>query len=512
MEVARIIAGYTLGDADLLRRAMGKKIAEIMAQQKEVFVQGAQQHRGLDRQTATRIFDILEKFAQYGFNKSHSAAYAMLSYRTAFLKANYPVEFMAAVLSSELGNHEKVSHFVEECAAMGIPVLGPDINESRENFTPVVDSPDQPHDPGDAGPVSGEIRFGLSAIKGVGNAAEAILAERDSGGPFGGFEDFLARIDMKSVNKRTIEHLVKAGAFDGLGEDRGFLLDDLEAAIGRAQQAQKDREAGQEGFFDLLEEASTDTNGSPDTNRGGPRTKHVSKVSKREILQMEKDLLGFYLSGHPLDEYGTLAEHMNSFSGNAFEDLPDRTPFRLCGVVNNIQKRLTKRDNKAWALFSLATKRSAYAMTIFNDAYEKSGQMLKENAILVAHGSIARRDSEVTLRVNQLLSIENALASLIRKITWILDPEQPAQIHAFLQDLRQSLDSDRGSTEMEFGFPLTPEEIALSATASSLTWHPRPALFASFRKHPAVLDAWIEPQEVPNLDTRPTWMKKKRSN
>ncbi len=510
MEVARIIAGYTLGDADLLRRAMGKKIAKIMAQQKEVFVNGAQKHRNINRQTATRIFDILEKFAQYGFNKSHSAAYAMLSYRTAFLKANYPVEFMAAVLSSELGNSDKVSRFVEECAAMGIPVLGPDINESRENFTPVV-SETPPAPAGKKVNGDGEIRFGLSAIKGVGSAAEHILAERDANGPFQRFEDFLARIDMKAINKRTIEHLVKAGAFDGLGEDRGLLLDDLEAAIGRAQQAQKDREAGQEGFFDLLDPPKPANEGSP-RDGNGSRSTRLPKVSKREILQMEKDLLGFYLSGHPLDEYGLLAERLNSFLGEASEELPDRAPFRLCGVVGNIQKRLTKRDNKPWAQFSLATKRSTYAMTLFNDAYEKSSQMLKENAILIAHGSIARRDSEVTLRVNQLLSIDQGIASLIRKITWILDPDQPGKVNAFLQDLRKSLDSDRGNTELEFGFPLHPDEVALSATASSLTWHPRPALFAAFRKHPAVLDTWIEPQEVPNLDSRPAWMKKKRFN
>lgn len=509
MEVARIIAGYTLGDADLLRRAMGKKIRQIMEQQKEVFVEGAKKHRNIDRSTAVRIFDILGKFAEYGFNKSHSAAYAMLSYRTAYLKANFPVEFMAAVLSSELGNADKVSHFVDECGAMGIPVLGPDINESRESFTPVLNGADTFSPTSSA--IDGEIRFGLAAIKGVGDgAARSILEERDAQGNFTDFEEFLKRIDMKSVNKRTIEHLVKSGAFDGLDEDRGILLEDMEAAIGRAQQAQKDKEIGQEGFFHMLDpepEQSNGSHGHAQQARNGRR----SSVTQAEILQMEKDLLGFYVSGHPLDPYGLLAEKLNSFEGDSFTELPDRAPFRLCGVVSNIQKRLTRRDNKPWAQFSLATKRSSYQLTAFNEAYENFGNLLNDNALLVAHGSTAIRDGDVTLRVNQLLPLDSALATLIKKITWVLDSNSSHQVEEFLSSLRQSLDDDRGNTALEFGFVLDSAEVALTSIAGSLTWNPKPGLFKSFRAHPAVVETWIEPEEVPNLDTRPSWMKRKRN-
>lgn len=507
MEVARIIAGFTLGDADVLRRAMGKKIRSIMEAQKQAFIDGAKRHRNIDATTAARVFDILEKFAEYGFNKSHSAAYAMLSYRTAFLKANYPVEFMAAVLSSELGNSDKVALFIDECAAMGVPVLGPDINESRENFTPVLE--ENPTEAPEAGAIQGEIRFGLAAIKGVGDsAAKSILEVRDREGPFESFADFLERIDLKVVNKRTIEHLVKSGAFEDLGEDRGYLLHDLEAAIGRAQQMRRDREAGQGNLFgDLDLDGALSGNGSSPSRNGA----RVHALPKTEILQMEKDLLGFYVSGHPLDSFGPLARALNSFPPEELDLLPERAPFRLCGVIGGIQKRLTRRDNKPWAQFSLATKEGTFILTCFNEAYERYGHLLVDNALLVAHGAAARRDSEVTLRVSELLPLESSLAGLIRKITWILDPAAPQELAGFMEQLRQSLDKDRGPTEIQLGFLLESGEVALSSIASSLTWNPEPRLFREFRKHPSVISSWIEASEIPETDTRPAWMKKQRA-
>lgn len=393
---------------------------------------------------------------------------------------------------------------------MGIPVLGPDINESRESFTPVLNE-DQESPPSPA-EVDGEIRFGLAAIKGVGDsAALSILEERDAHGNFISFEEFLERIDMKTVNKRTIEHLVKSGAFDGLDEDRGLLLDDMESAIGRAQEAQKDKEIGQEGFFHMLEPDQSQSSHGSNGHAAPEKKNRKSSVTKSEILQMEKDLLGFYVSGHPLDSYGLLAEELNSFEGDSYTQLPDRAPFRLCGVVSNIQKRLTRRDNKPWAQFTLATKKSSYQLTAFNEAYEKFGHLLTDNTLLVAHGSTTIRDGDVTLRVNQLLSLDSALATLIKKITWVLDSQSQQKVGDFLSSLRQSLDDDRGNTALEFGFLLDSNEVALSSIAGSLTWNPKPPLFKAFRAHPAVVDTWIEPQEVPNLDSRPNWMKKRRN-
>jgi len=212
-----------------------------------------------------------------------------------------------------------------------------------------------------------------------------------------------------------------------------------------------------------------------------------------------------------LDTYGLLAEELNSFEGDSYTELPDRAPFRLCGVVSNIQKRLTRRDNKPWAQFTLATKKSSYQLTAFNEAYEKFGNLLTDNALLVAHGSTTIRDGDVTLRVNQLLPLDSALATLIKKITWVLDSQSRQKVDDFMSSLRQSLDDDRGNTALEFGFLLDSNEVALSSIAGSLTWNPKPNLFKSFRGHPAVVETWIEPQEVPNLDTRPSWMKKRRN-
>ncbi|MFZ9747765.1 MAG: DNA polymerase III subunit alpha, partial [Opitutaceae bacterium] len=219
MECAKIIAGYTLGGADMLRRAMGKKDAEAMAKERLKFVEGAGRVNRIDERKANEIFDLLNKFASYGFNKSHSAAYALVSYQTAYLKANHPVAFMAAVLTAELGNADKVAHFVAEAGAMGITVLGPDVNESRETFTPVGE----------------RIRFGLAAIKGVGElAAQQIIAEREQGGSYRDFEDFARRIDGRAINKRVLEHLVKTGAFDYAGAPRRALFDGIDGALAAA--------------------------------------------------------------------------------------------------------------------------------------------------------------------------------------------------------------------------------------------------------------------------------------
>ncbi|MDR0354099.1 MAG: DNA polymerase III subunit alpha, partial [Opitutaceae bacterium] len=237
MECARIIAGYSLGGADMLRRAMGKKDAEKMAKERGKFVEGAQRVNNIDQRKANEIFDLLNKFAQYGFNKSHSAAYALISYQTAYLKANHPVPFMAAVLTAELGNAEKVSHFIAEAESMGITVLGPDINESGAHFTPVGDS----------------IRFGLAGIKGVGEqAAQKIIEERATRGPYDDLAHLLNRIDGRALNKRVLEHLIKTGAFDYTGAPRRQLLDNLDAALAAAAATARDRAAGQTSLFDLL--------------------------------------------------------------------------------------------------------------------------------------------------------------------------------------------------------------------------------------------------------------------
>ncbi|MGJ3244375.1 MAG: DNA polymerase III subunit alpha [Opitutales bacterium] len=509
MEAARIIAGYTLGDADLLRRAMGKKIASVMEAQKEVFVEGAKKTRDIDRPTALRIFGLLEKFAQYGFNKSHSAAYAMLSYRTAYLKANYPVEFMAALLSSELGKSDKVAQFIDECNAMGVPVLGPDINESREAFTPVY--PDG-HYHADDPAAAGQIRFGLAAIKGVGDAAaQAVIAEREANDAFVSFRDFVRRIDTRAVNKRVMECLIKTGAFDQLGEDRAALLDSLDGFLAEAAALQRDHAVGQNNFLDVFEEelaAPAGKNGAQGERPGHPSSGRV--MENAEKLRNEKELLGFYLSGHPLNRFKGLADAVNTLDWDTFRDLPDRTSFRLCGVVNGVTRKLSRRDNKPWAMFTLATRTASYPMMMFNEAFEKYGHHLNNEAIVIAQGTTNRRDDEVTLRVADLAPADEAkLSRLIRRVT-ILAETRNGDGARFLKNLYDELDKHRGETAVDIGWILPDRQVLLSGIASALTWSGRPDALERLRQIPGVHDTWIEAVPAPVIDDRPAWMKRGR--
>ncbi|HVU23924.1 MAG TPA: DNA polymerase III subunit alpha [Opitutus sp.] len=519
MEAAKIIAGYTLGGADMLRRAMGKKDAEAMAKERAKFVEGAKRVNAIDEKTANSIFDILNKFAGYGFNKSHSAAYAVLSYQTGYLKANYPVQFMAAMLSSELGNSDKVSHFVAECESMGLKVLGPDVNESRENFTPVfrragagtvessklkVEGPNpasasdlstlnpQLSTGGEA--ASAAIRFGLAGVKGIGElAAKKIIEERDANGPFRDFDDFISRVDSRAINKRVLEHLAKTGAFDFSGASRKELFDKLDAAIAATAAAARDKAAGQHSFLDLFAEEAAPKNGdgaSP-SPRGSslnaqPSTlDSVADFSATERLAFEKDLLGFYVTGHPMNDYAALADAIDTFAPDDLLLQSDRTEFRLCGIAANIQKKLSKRDNRPWAAFTLATKRSSIALNMFADAYAAYSANLAENAPVLVQGNIIGGNDGARINVKECYPLENFVAGTIRKVTWLLHPAHP-QLADFLHLLRETITSASGPTRTEIGFLLADRVAPVAETPSSLSWKLDSATFQRLRAHPAV--------------------------
>ncbi|HYD84455.1 MAG TPA: DNA polymerase III subunit alpha, partial [Opitutus sp.] len=363
---------------------MGKKDVEAMAKERTKFVEGAKRVNNIDEKIANSIFDILNKFAGYGFNKSHSAAYALLSYQTGYLKANYPVQFMAAMLSSELGNSEKVSHFVAECEAMGLTVLGPDVNESRENFTPVfrkkAESPESRAESQNSelsalsSQLSAEnrgsaaIRFGLAGVKGVGElAAQKIIEERDKNGPFKDFDDFISRVDGRAINKRVLEHLSKTGAFDFSGASRKKLFENIDAAMAAVAASARDKAAGQHSFLDMFNEPPARNLKSEISNlksaaEGG------DDFTSAERLAFEKELLGFYVSGHPMNDYAGLTDAIDTFPIDQLLSQPDRTEFRLCGIVSNIAKRLSKKDNRPWASFTLATKTASVPLNMFADS------------------------------------------------------------------------------------------------------------------------------------------------
>ncbi len=506
MQAAQIIAGYTLGGADILRRAMGKKIKEVMDAQKGIFIEGAQKTNNINRKTAEEIFGILEKFAQYGFNKSHSAAYAMLSYRTAFLKANFPCQFMAAVLSSELGNADKVSHFIEECESLGIEVLGPDINESRLMFTPVQSE-------GAGEEASWSIRFGLAAIKGVGDAAaRIILEERDKNGPFEDFHDFITRTADAAVNRRVVECLVKTGAFDFCGVDRGHLLAAVEQVINEVADLARDREAGQANMFDML----LDDGAGDDSARGnGSGTSAIRTdgpaMPMAETLQYEKELLGFYVSGHPMNDFHGLDDVINSLQPG--EDLKqwDREAFRLCGVALNINKRLTRKDNRPWAFFTLATRKAYYQINVFPEAFEKYAPLLaEEGQIVLVEGEVRHDDErgETRLNANYMAALRPETApAYITAATLFTGPEEAplADLAHFMRELVDKNES--GGTKLRLAVMVNEDEALYFESPDYVACKLVPELYDKLRKHPAVRRIELDSRPLREPE-RPKWMKK----
>ena len=519
MEAAKIIAGYTLGGADMLRRAMGKKDADAMAKERTKFVEGAKRVNNIDAKTADSIFDILNKFAGYGFNKSHSAAYAVLSYQTGYLKANYPVQFMAAMLSAELGNSEKVSHFVAECEAMGLTVLGPDVNESREMFTPVVGPalvavPEKRGAPPSSGPTkSATIRFGLAGIKGVGEqAAQKIIEEREANGPFKDFADFIARVDARALNKRVLEHLIKTGAFDFSRESRGVLFTRIDAALAGAAAHARDKAAGQHSFMDMLAEEAPKKNGAAvggvPPPRNGPTTPpvSVSDFSSVERLQFEKELLGFYVSGHPLNAYSGLAEAFCTYTEEQVLEQGDRVEFRLCGIMSGITKRLSKKDNRPWAFFNLASKRATMAVNMYADAYENYGKLLAENLPIVVLGSVMRGNDGARLNIKEVYPLDSYVPGAVKKVCWLLHPDH-AELPDFLSQLRSSIDASNGDTKVELAFVFENRVAPIAETSFALKWRVTGPKFQELRNHPACAGVLVEARPFEIKETR-RWAKR----
>jgi DNA polymerase-3 subunit alpha len=420
MEAARIIGGYTLSGADILRRAMGKKKVEVMNAQRSIFIDGAKKYHDISEEKAEEIFSILEKFAGYGFNKSHSIAYAVIAYQTAYLKANYPVEFMAAVLSAELGNAEKVAYGISECTSMKIPLLPPDINQSLNNFTP--------------NHCTQCIRFGLGAIKGVGDVAAAnIMGERKKSGIFKNFTDFISRVDLRVVNKRVIESLIFSGAFDDFGIDRLHLARSLENIMSEASLLQKDRDMGQFQLFDMFGDGMETPSFSNSIDQTGPT------LSKSEKLNYEKTLLGFYVTGHPLDDYSDVLDQINSVP--SIEMIRDE--FRLCGVIALVEKRITKKENRLWGTFQLEMLSEKLSLNCFPSIFEQYGHLLIEGSIVVVKGNRQKTEDNDRFSVQEITNIGTALAKFTKKIHWIIDPRDPI----LLDKVWEYISGHRGTTK-----------------------------------------------------------------
>ena len=359
MQIASEMAGFTMGEADILRRAMGKKNPELMAEQREKFIHGAAM-RGVPKAKAEKIFDLMAQFAGYGFNKSHAAAYAVVAYQTAYLKANYPVEFMAALLTSEMGDTDKIVKYIEECRQMGIEILPPDVNESSSTFRVV----------------GGKIRFGLVAVKNVGEAAiQSIINARLTGGKFTFLHDFCERVDLRLVNKRVIESLIKCGAFDSLGCRRSQLMAAVDQAMETASAAQRDRAKGQVSLLDIL--------GGGTDRAVRPRLPDIPEWSHMQRLGAERETLGFYLTGHPLAEYEALCRRYTTTTTDELVSLKDKETVRICGIVTAVKEVSTKNGDRM-AFVTIEDLRSSVEAIAFPDLYRtKMLHLVKENPVLV---------------------------------------------------------------------------------------------------------------------------------
>lgn len=403
MQIVRDLAGYSLGRADLVRRAMGKKKLDVMAKERENFIHGQVDENGniiikgcvrngIDEKSANKIFDEMAEFAKYAFNKSHAACYAVVAYRTAYLKAYYPVEFMAAMLNSFLGNLDKIPAYTEECKRLNIQILKPDINKSYTKFT--VD--------GD------KIRFGLGSVKNVGTSAvDEIVAERDRNGQFTDFTDFCERIQETNVNKKCIESLIKAGAFDEFNETRRTLMESFESILDTITSSNKKELEGQVNMFDL---------GGSDSKEMKYTFKEFPEYSRKELLFMEKEMLGLYISGHPLDNIRHQIEmqtNINSFQMRQMEntdeigeeirqEIKDGQMVKYAGIITKIKKKYTK-NNKLMAFLTVEDLYGPTEIILFESAYQNCANVLMEDNIVLVNGRLSvREDEETKIVANQI--------------------------------------------------------------------------------------------------------------
>ena len=432
MQIANQVAGFSLGEADLLRRAMGKKKAEVMQAQKEKFLTGAEAKQ-INTRKAEKLFDLMAQFAGYGFNKSHSAAYALLAYQTAYLKTHYPVEFMAAVLTNETGNTDKVVKYISECREMGIEVRPPDVNSSHWDFTP----------DGEA------IRFGLGAVRNVGhNTVQAIEEARERVEQFTSVYQFCDEVEARTLNRRALESLVKAGAMDALGGRREQLFEALPQALERGTRLQREKESAQHSLFGT---------GIVQMN-SEPALPDAEEWPEHERLSSEKETLGFYISGHPLDRYeGRLRELRITPLGN-LEGRKNGEAIRVAGIIARVRSMRSRKGDR-WAIAQLEDKTGKVDLLIFPKIYKELERRFETGAELAIRGRVRSEDRGVSLSVDKALPLEEALRGKAgggdnggaAKVVIDLDPEQ-VSADAILR-LDEVLSRRPGSSLVEFRLP-----------------------------------------------------------
>jgi len=427
MQIANRLAGYSLGEADLLRRAMGKKKPEEMAQQRERFVEGAAQ-RKFPAKKIEKIFDLMAQFAGYGFNKSHSAAYALLAYHTAYLKTHYPVEFMAALLTSVTGSTDDVVKYINECREMGIAVDAPDINVSDANFTPHGEA----------------IRFGLAAVKNVGgNAIESIVAGRKKLARFKSIYEFCENIDLRLLNKRVLESLIKSGAMDSLGR-RAQLMEVLDKAMDRAQKAQRDAESGQHGLFGVFQQ--------DDAAANNDKLPNVPDWDEHTRLTAEKEILGFFISGHPLEKYKDKLQDLQALSTADLAGWKNSTgkdeSIAIAGIIGNVRVLKSKRGD-FYAQATLEDMSGTIDMIVFPEAYKRIGEKVKlEVPVLVRAGVRVEEGTNPKITAGEIMPLDDAKVPVPRAIRIRIPLETAGE--AAVDDLHSLFTERKGEAKVLF--------------------------------------------------------------
>ena len=410
MQIVQVLAGFTLGQADILRRAMGKKKHDVLMSQKENFLKGAKDN-GVDDKLAETIFDLLLHFADYGFNKSHSAAYALVSWRTAYLKAHYPQEFMAAILTS-LMTSNKIGEYIEQCKHMGIDILPPDINASRDTFT--VDK--------------NSIRFGLAAVKNVGeNALKTIVDIREKDGLFKSLEDFCSRVSSRCINKRALENLIKCGAFDSLGYNRAQYMAVLDQAMDLGSRRQKDLASGQMDLFgDFMEEEdSIDKLEMP----------KMQEFPKIELLNMEKEITGFYITGHPLEEYREKIQYLTTIE--SLEKQKDGKYISVAGIIRKA-KRVTTKKGDMMCFLEIEDFLGVVEVIVFPKTFYDNINYLVPDIPVVVRGKLDKSDDNNKIIADKVIGLEDYTP----EFCIIVKPEQ--EDNAFFSKITETLQENAG--------------------------------------------------------------------
>jgi DNA polymerase-3 subunit alpha len=393
MEIAKALAGFTLGEADILRKAMGKKDDALMETQKAHFLEGAKANR-ISAKKATEIFELVRQFGGYGFNKSHSAAYALIAYQTAYLKTHYPLEYYSALMTSESGDTDKIIRYIAHCREKGIPILPPDVNESQFAFFPAGNA----------------IRFGLSAVKGLGEGAiETIIAARDER-PFDSVRDLFSRVDLRKVNKRAVESLIKSGALDSLEPDRGALFNALPALIEEAQAEVRRKESGQFSLFGAPSEEK-----KPAQRKGGPAEPPPPAWTRRERLLFEKEALGFYITGHPLDSCAAeIAMYANATTGK-LASMGNGAEVKIGGIIASVKEKVTKKGERMAAVI-LEDLEGTVEVTVFSRTYKEYREILSTHSPVFLLGRVEKGEQGVKVTMEELFLIENVRERLARSV------------------------------------------------------------------------------------------------